>query len=68
MRFLKEMFNEKGNVSMMRVLSLISLLIGGYLAITGKDASVTVFVGAAFIGKAGQKFIETNNQSPTADK
>ena len=58
MRFLKALFSDKGDVSMMRVLALISLLIGGYLAITGKDASVSIFVLAAFGGKVLQKRTE----------
>jgi hypothetical protein len=58
--FLKSLFSEKGDVSMMRVLSLISLLIGGYLAIIGKDTSVSIFVLGALGAKAGQKIIEVN--------
>jgi len=59
MSFLKSLLNEKGDVSMMRFLALISLLIGGYLAVTGKDTSVTIFVLAAFGGKVSQKYVET---------
>lgn len=61
MNFIKSMFSDKGDVSMMRVLSLISLLIGGYLAVTGKDTSVTVFVLAAFGGKVLQKQTEVKS-------
>ncbi len=43
----------------MRVMAMISLLIGGYLAIVGKDTSVSIFVLAAFGGKAIQRAIET---------
>lgn len=43
---------------MMRVLSFMSLLIGAYLAISGHEASVEVFVLAAFGGKFAQKVVE----------
>lgn len=59
MNFLKNLFSEKSEVSMMRVLALISLLIGGYLAIMGKDSSVSIFVLAAFGGKFAQKVVES---------
>lgn len=58
MNFLSALFAENGSVSMMRVLSLLSLLIGGYLAIIGKDVSVSIFVLAAFTGKVAQKALE----------
>jgi Na+(H+)/acetate symporter ActP len=57
-QFIKDLFSENSSVSMMRLMSLVSLLIGGYLAIKGKDASVIVFVTAAFGGKVIQKQIE----------
>ncbi len=59
-KFLKALFSENSDISMMRVLSLISLLIGGYLAVTGHDTSVAVFVISAFGGKAVQKAIEVS--------
>lgn len=62
MNFLKSLFSEKSDVSMMRVMSLLSLIIGAYLAITGKDVSVSTFVYAAFGGKAVQKFIESKDK------
>lgn len=58
MKFLRDMFSDRGNVSMMRTLALISLLIGGYLAITGKDSSVPIFVISAFGGKTAQAYFE----------
>jgi hypothetical protein len=39
-------------------MSLISLLIGGYLAVKGHDTSVSTFIYAAFGGKFIQKYIE----------
>ncbi len=62
MKFLKELFKEDGTVSMMRLLSLISLLTGCALAIAGKDNSVMIFVTAAFSGKVAQKFVETKSK------
>jgi len=59
MKFLKSLFSEKSEISAMRVMAMISLFIGGYLAITGKDASVSIFVLAAFGGKFAQKAVET---------
>ncbi len=58
MRWLRALFSQNSDVSMMRVMALISLLIGGYLAIIGKDASVSIFVLAAFGGKCVQKVVE----------
>lgn len=63
MSFLKSLFSEKSDISMMRVMSLISLFIGAYLAIKGHDVSVGVFVYAAFSGKAVQKYIETKDSN-----
>lgn len=68
MKFIKELFSESGSVSMMRVMSLISLLMGCYLASVGKDTSVSIFLSAAFLGKAGQKYFELSKQRPPEDK
>jgi hypothetical protein len=48
---------------MVRVMAFISLLIGGYLAIIGKDASVATFVGGGFISKVLQKGVELNSKA-----
>lgn len=65
--FLKSMFSEGSEISSMRIMAMISLLIAGGLAVAGmyKGVSATelsilcgVFVGAAFGGKVGQKFAE----------
>lgn len=58
MKFLRALFSEGSQVSMMRVMSLLALLMGGYLAYVGKDACVSIFVIAAFGGKVLQKGIE----------
>lgn len=43
----------------MRIMSVISLLVGAYLAIAGTDSTtVSIFVYAAFGGKAIQRFVE----------
>jgi hypothetical protein len=69
-QFLMDLFSENGAISMMRVMSLIALLIGGALAFVGLsklpvDYSgisilVSVFLSAAFGGKVLQKRIEVN--------
>lgn len=59
MKLIQACFSSSSDVSCMRVMSFISLLIGGYLAVTGHDTSVGVFVMAAFGGKVAQKFAET---------
>lgn len=61
MSWFKALFSEDSDVSVMRVMSFISLIIGGYLAVKGHDSSVATFVYAAFGGKAIQKYIETKN-------
>lgn len=62
-----KLFSENSEVSMMRVMSMLSLsagiVIGAYGLCTNKDMSALsmlcgVFVGAAFGGKVGQKFAE----------
>lgn len=60
MNFLKSIFSEDSDISVMRIMSIMSLIIAGYLAVKGQDASVSIFVYAAFAGKAVQKYIETN--------
>lgn len=61
MRWAKALFSEDSNVSMVRFMALLSLCIGGYLAVTGKDTSVAIFVGSAFGAKIIQKHIELNS-------
>jgi Na+(H+)/acetate symporter ActP len=55
------LFSEKSEVSMMRVMSIISLIIAGVLAFKGMNESVSTFVYAAFGGKAVQKLIEVKD-------
>lgn len=63
MKYIKELFSENGNTSLMRVMSLVSLLAGIILAFMGKDSSVPTLVCAAFGGKALQRFIESKDSS-----
>lgn len=68
MNFIREMLNEKGNISSIRVMSFISLLTGCGIGIAGVCKSipdysglsllVSTFLSAAFIGKVSQKSIE----------
>ena len=68
----RELFSENSSISSMRVMSMISLLIGGGIAVYGvymaKDLSglaalVGIFVGSAFGGKLIQKNFETKTIS-----
>lgn len=67
MSFLLKMLSESSEVSTMRVMSLLALIIGSGIAIygvyKGNDLSgiaqiCAIFVGAAFTGKAAQKYME----------
>ena len=69
MKYIKEIFAETGDLSMMRVLCFMSMCTAIVLAFQGKDAEVVIFVGAAMGGKVTQKYIENNgNESDTASK
>ncbi len=65
MKFLRSLFSENGDVSMVRFMSLLSLIFGGVLALRGQDTSVLIFVGSAFSAKVAQKIIETKNSKTT---
>jgi hypothetical protein len=65
--FLKKLLSESGDVSTVRLMSILSLVVGVFIGIYGvcesKDLSgiaqvCGVFVSAAFIGKVSQKFAE----------
>lgn len=67
MNFLVSLLSEKSAISCVRVMSLLSLCIGGAIAFMSifnqcslQDATplVSVFVAGAFGGKVGQKFAE----------
>lgn len=60
-QFIRDMFSEKGDISAMRVMSMIALLAGIGLAYQGKDSCVMIFITAAFTGKLAQKAVETKS-------
>ena len=70
MKWLKDLFSESGSISMMRVMSILSLLAGigvAYVGLSkpvvdysGISLVVSVFLSAAFGGKVMQKRIEVN--------
>jgi len=57
---IRKLFSESSEVSMIRVMSLISLMAAISLAYLGK-AGFEVFVLAAFGGKIAQKISEVKN-------
>jgi len=68
MKLFKELLNSKSDMSMMRFLALISLLVAGTIACfgvyEGRDpiglaALCGVFIGGSFGGKVSQKYIES---------
>lgn len=76
-KFITELLAENGQISTMRVMSLIALFIGSFLALYGiyenKDLSgvaqlVAVFVGAAFTAKVTQKLVETKSKKDDTDQ
>ena len=68
MNFIRELLNEKGTISSIRVMSFIPLLTAVSIAIVGISKAnpdysglsllVSTFLSAAFIGKISQKSIE----------
>ena len=61
MKFL-EMFSEKGDISMTRVMSFIVCLTGCYVSIKHQDATLAaVLLSIAFTGKVAQKVFEAKN-------
>jgi hypothetical protein len=76
-QILKQLFSDSGEISMMRVMAMISLLAGIILAFVGISKTpidysgvsllVGVFVGAAFGGKVAQKSVESSVTPPKVD-
>jgi hypothetical protein len=58
--WLKSLFSEDSTVSMMRLISLISLMAGIILCFANKPG-FEIFVLAAFTGKVAQKITEVKN-------
>ena len=61
MKLLIAIFGENSEISIMRVMAVLSLIIAGILAFKGQNATVGIFVTAAFSGKVAQKYIEAKN-------
>lgn len=60
MNLIKQFFSENSDISVMRIMSVLSLIAGIALAIIGKPADVvSIFVYAAFAGKAAQRYFES---------
>jgi hypothetical protein len=66
MSAIRELLGETGDLSMMRVMSLLALLTAIVLAFTGHDSSVVLFLTASFGGKISQKYIENNTKDTDA--
>lgn len=59
LEFIRELFDENGKVSMMRMLSLIVVVSGCILAFQSKDASLVLgMLGLGLGAKIGQKVME----------
>ena len=74
--YLLKLFSENSEVSMMRVMSLLSLTVGSILAFVGLNKKndptslavlVGVFVGSAFGGKVMQKAQEIKETAKSDD-
>lgn len=72
MDLLKKLFSDSGDVSEMRVMSMLALLVGSALAFigigkpqidySGLTMLVGAFIGAAFTGKVMQKRVEQDGK------
>jgi len=61
--WLNRLFNDKSDVSAMRVMSMMALIFGMVAACKGAGPDVVaIFVGSAFGGKIGQKYLETKSE------
>lgn len=69
--FLMNLFSENSQVSSMRVMAMISLLVGSGIAVYGVERGTDlnqiamlsgVFVAAAFGGKFAQKAVESKKE------
>ena len=60
-----KLFSETSDTSVMRVMSIMSLIAGIVLACIGKNADViSIFIYAAFGGKAVQRYFEGKESIP----
>lgn len=72
MKILLAILSEKSDVSSMRLMSILALLLAGYIAVRGLETRSDlsglsmlcgVFLGAAFGGKVIQKHVEVTGKS-----
>jgi len=64
--WLKELFSEKGGVSMVRLMSFTCCMTACYIAIRGGDlGAVTALLASGFGGKVAQKHFEVRADGPT---
>lgn len=62
MKYIRELFGEKGDLSCVRVMSFMTCCTGLYLALTHGDVStIGVLLGTAFGGKVAQRFAEKSS-------
>ena len=65
MKFLRDLFSEKGDISSMRVMAMLALFAAVILALMNRDIMmVSAFLAFAGGGKIGQKMIETRQDRP----
>lgn len=72
MKLLREILSDKSDVSCMRLMSIIALILAGWIAIRGLETHADlpglamlcgVFLGTAFTGKVTQKYIESKGSA-----
>jgi hypothetical protein len=63
MKFLSSLFSENGDVSSMRVMSMMALIVAAVLGFMNRDIMmVSAFLAFAGGGKVASKYIETTNR------
>lgn len=71
-KLIREILSEKSPISCTRLMSIIALIISGYIAVVGLQKGTDLsglamlcgtFLGAAFGGKVWQKSIEVKSQN-----
>lgn len=63
MKFVRDLFSEKGDISSMRIMAMLALFAAIILALMNRDIMmVSVFLAFAGGGKVASKYIETTNR------
>lgn len=63
-----KIFSENSDISVMRIMSVLSLIAGIILAAIGKPAEiVNIFIYSAFVGKAAQRYFESKESLPASE-